>query len=342
MSVEVLGISVLWLFLFGYVIVASIDFGAGFFNAFTIITRKNHIVNGVIQRYLSPVWEITNVFLIFFFVGMIGFFPKTAYYFGTVLLIPISISIILLVLRGSYYAFGTYGSKGHIGYTLMYGVTGVLIPASLSTALIVSQGGFIIDTSSGGITLDAWALFTSPFAWSIVVLSLVSVLFISSSFLAYYSSVAEDREALSLFRKYTWFWSIPAMGTAVGIIIEMRWHNISHYEGLLSLWWVFLLSAICFFFSLWMLKKSRYGWSFIMIVLQFAFAFYGYGVSRYPYLLYPNLTIYDGFTNQTMAYALVVVFILGLFLLIPSLYLVFKLFIMNKPYIKKGGDSDHA
>lgn len=30
MSLEVLGISVLWLFLFGYVIVASIDFGAGF------------------------------------------------------------------------------------------------------------------------------------------------------------------------------------------------------------------------------------------------------------------------------------------------------------------------
>ncbi len=339
MSVEVLGISVLWLFLFGYVIIASIDFGAGFFNAFTIVTRKNHIVNSVIQRYLSPVWEITNVFLIFFFVGMIGFFPKTAYYYGTVLLIPISISIILLVLRGSYYAFGTYGSKGkvHIGYTLMYGVTGILIPASLSTAFIVSQGGFIIETASGGILLDYWALFTSPFAWSIVVLSLVSVLFISSSFLAYYSSVAEDNKALALFRRYTLFWSFPAILTAMGIIIEMRWHNESHFEGILSLWWVFALSTVCFLLSLGLLIKRRYGWSFIFIVLQFAFAFYAYGLSRYPYLLYPYLTIHDGFTNKTMAYSLVVVFILGLLLLIPSLYLVFKLFIMNKPYIKKGG-----
>ncbi len=31
MTLEILGISVLWLFLLGYVIVASIDFGAGFF-----------------------------------------------------------------------------------------------------------------------------------------------------------------------------------------------------------------------------------------------------------------------------------------------------------------------
>ncbi|WP_078551799.1 cytochrome d ubiquinol oxidase subunit II [Bacillus alkalicellulosilyticus] len=336
MNVEILGISVLWLFLFGYVIVASIDFGAGFFNASTIVTRKHHIVNTVIQRYLSPVWEITNVFLVFFFVGMIGFFPSTAYYFGTVLLIPISISIILLALRGSYYAFGTYGTKGHVGYTLMYGVTGVLIPASLSTALIVSQGGFIRETATGGIELDYVALFTSPFAWSIVVLSLTSVLFISASFLAYYSSVAEDKGALKLFRKYTWIWSFPTILTALGIIIEMRWHNVVHYEGLLSLWWLFALSFVCFIVSLMLLKKASYGWSFIFVVLQFAIAFYAYGVSRYPYILYPHLTIYDGFTNQTMAYALVTVFILGLLLLIPSLYLVFKLFIMNKPYIQKG------
>ncbi|MFC0469219.1 cytochrome d ubiquinol oxidase subunit II [Halalkalibacter kiskunsagensis] len=336
MTIEFLGISVLWLFLFGYVIVASIDFGAGFFNASTIVTGKHHIVNSVIQRYLSPVWEITNVFLVFFFVGMIGFFPSTAYYFGTVLLIPISISIILLALRGSYYAFGTYGTKGHVGYTLMYGVTGVLIPASLSTALIVSQGGFIRETATGSIELDYVALFTSPFAWSIVLLSLVSVLFISASFLAYYSSVAKDMKALKLFRRYTWIWSFPTIVTALGIIIEMKWHNPSHYDGLLSLWWVFALSFLCFLISLWLLKKGQYGKSFIFVVLQFALAFYSYGISRYPYLLYPHLTIYDGFTNETMAYALITVFVLGLLLLIPSLYLVFKLFIMNKPYIQKG------
>ena len=35
MTLELLGITVLWIFLFGYIIVASIDFGAGFFNAYS-------------------------------------------------------------------------------------------------------------------------------------------------------------------------------------------------------------------------------------------------------------------------------------------------------------------
>ena len=76
MNFEILGISVLWIFLFGYVIVASIDFGAGFFNAYSLITGKNHILSKVIKRYLSPVWEITNVFLVFFFVGQHGYLDK--------------------------------------------------------------------------------------------------------------------------------------------------------------------------------------------------------------------------------------------------------------------------
>lgn len=101
MSLEILGIFVLWIFLFGYVIVASIDFGAGFFNAYSLLTGKNNILSKIIKRYLSPVWEITNVFLVFFFVGIVGFFPQTAYYYGTILLVPVSIALILLAIRGA-------------------------------------------------------------------------------------------------------------------------------------------------------------------------------------------------------------------------------------------------
>ena len=104
MTLEIIGVSVLWLFLFLYVIVASIDFGAGFFNAYSAFTNKQHILTNIIQRYLSPVWEVTNVFFVFFFVGIIGFFPQTAFYYGTTLLVPASLALILLAIRGSYYA----------------------------------------------------------------------------------------------------------------------------------------------------------------------------------------------------------------------------------------------
>src|SRR5690606_25820108 len=179
MNIEILGITVLWIFLFGYILIGAIDFGAGFFNAYSLFTGRQRILTNVIQRYLSPVWEVTNVFLVFFFVGIIGFFPKTAFYYGTTLLVPVSFGIILLAIRGSYYAFETYGARRHKGYSFMYGLAGLLIPASLSIVLTISEGGFI-EMVDGLPVLDYWELFTSPLTWSIVVLSLSATLYISA------------------------------------------------------------------------------------------------------------------------------------------------------------------
>ena len=145
MSYEIIGISVLWLFLYGYLIVASIDFGAGFFAYFAKVTKRDHIINKIISRYLSPVWEVTNVFLVFFFVGIVGFFPSSAYYYGSALLVPASFAIILIAIRGSFYAFENYGSKQSNVYMFLYGATGLFIPASLSVALTISEGGFITE-----------------------------------------------------------------------------------------------------------------------------------------------------------------------------------------------------
>lgn len=338
MTLEILGISVLWLFLFGYILVGAIDFGAGFFNAYSLLTGRQRILTNIIQRYLSPVWEVTNVFLVFFFVGIIGFFPKTAFYYGTTLLVPVSIGIILLAIRGSYYAFETYGARGHKGYSFMYGVAGLLIPASLSIVLTISEGGFVTMVD-GQPVLDYWVLFTSPLTWAIVVLSIVATLYISAVFLTWYANKARDVEATNLLRKYALIWSLPTMITAGGIIVELRNHNPEHYSNIQTFWPMFLVSFIMFIGTVWLIwKRQNYGLAFFLLVGQFVFAFFGYGASHYPYLLYPYLTIYDSFTNPAMAISLIVVFILGLGLLIPSLYLLMRLFLFDKDYVRGKGD----
>ncbi|WP_066191567.1 MULTISPECIES: cytochrome d ubiquinol oxidase subunit II [Gracilibacillus] len=335
MTLEILGISVLWLFLFGYIIVGSIDYGAGFFNAYSIVTGKQHVVSKIIQRYLSPVWEVTNVFFVFFFVGIIGFFPETAFYYGTILLIPGSLALVLLAIRGSYYAFESYGKKGHKGYAIMYGLSGLLIPASLSIVLTISEGGFVSITN-GEPSLSYRDLFFSPLTWSIVVLSLIAVLYISAVFLTWYADQTGDQGATALMRKYALGWAVPLIIAAGGIIFELRAHNYEHYQSILDLWWMFAISFILWGLTIWLIWQRRnYGTAFWLLVGQFAFAFFGYGISHYPYLLYPHFSIYEGFTNQAMAISLVVVFILGMALLIPSLYLLLRLFLFDENY-KKG------
>ncbi|MCY9547111.1 cytochrome d ubiquinol oxidase subunit II [Lysinibacillus xylanilyticus] len=341
MTLEILGISVLWIFLFGYVIVASIDFGAGFFNAYSLLIGKNQILTNIIKRYLSPVWEVTNVFLVFFFVGIVGFFPQTAFYYGTILLVPVSISLVLLAIRGSYYAFESYGARGHIGYTLTYGVAGLLIPASLSVVFAIAAGGYV-DIVDGQPVLNYWTLYTSPFAWSIVVLSIAAVLYISAVFLTWYAHKAKDKEATNLMRRYALAWAAPLMVSALGIMYEMKFINPKSYDNMVNLWWVFAISAVLFIITvalIWM--RKNYGLAVGLLIAQFAVAFFAYGIAQYPYLLYPYLTIYDSFTSTQMAIALVIAFILGLCLLIPSLFLLLKLFLFNKNYVT-GKEDNHA
>ncbi|ENH95781.1 cytochrome d ubiquinol oxidase subunit II [Gracilibacillus halophilus YIM-C55.5] len=334
MPYDVIGISVLWLFLFGYLIIASIDFGAGFFNAYSLFTNKYHMISHIVHRYLSPVWEVTNVFLVFFFVGIVGFFPQTAYYYGTVMLVPVSISLLLLAIRGAYYAFTTYGKLKKNIWTYIYGVTGLFIPASLTIAFTVSEGGFI-DETRNGVSLRYWELFTSPLTWSIVLLSLTSVLYISAVFLTWYAVKAKDYQAASLLRKYALTWALPTIITASGIIVELRGHNPTHFNQMLHLWWLFALSVLFFCITVYLLwRKKHEGVAVVFLITQFFVAFFAYGLSHYPYLLYPYVTLQDSLTSHGMAVALIVAFIAGVCLLLPSLYLLFRLFLFDKDYVE--------
>lgn len=334
MSYDLIGISILWLFLYGYLIVASIDYGAGFFAFYARLTKQDPLINRLISRYLSPVWEITNVLFVFFYIGTIGFFPDTAYYYGSALLVPGSIAIVLLAVRGSFYAFENYGSKNNIVYLFLYGASGLLIPASLSVALALSEGGFIVKQERT-VSLDYWALLTNPLSWSIVGLAIASVLFISACFLAFYASRAEDRAALKLMRTYALFWSTPTIIIALTAFIYLGQHNERHYQNMMDLWWLLALSVAFFMMAMWLLYRGRrYGLAFVCVMLQFLCAFFAYGIGQYPYILDPYITIQGGVTSSSMGFALVVVFIGGMCLLIPSLILVFKLFLFDADYVK--------
>lgn len=338
MSYEIIGITVLWTFLFGYLIVASIDFGAGFFSYYSVITGQKNRVHHIIQRYLSPVWEVTNVFLIFFVVGLVGFFPISAYYYGTALLVPGSLATVLLGLRGAYYAYNTYGSSREDNkvYMAIYGATGLLIPAALSTVLAISEGGIIRE--EGGHVVLAWAsFFASPYTWSVIVLALVSVLYISAMFLTYYAKKAGDRVAFEVLRGYALLWSAPTIAASVLAFFQINRHNPEHFQNMLSMAWMFIASFLCFLLAVYFVwKRIRLGWSFLLVMLQFGFAWYGYGRSHLPYILYKQVSIYEGFTNETMAVALITAFIAGLFILIPSLVLLMRLFLFDAKYIRGG------
>ncbi|MFP5036025.1 cytochrome d ubiquinol oxidase subunit II [Staphylococcus pseudintermedius] len=336
MVYEVIGITVLWIFLFGYIIVASIDFGAGFFSLHAKLFGQSHEINDLIQRYLNPVWEVTNVFFVFFFVGIVGFFPDTAYYYGTVLLIPGSIALILLSIRGAFYAFENYGQDSKLSWLMLYAVSGLLIPASLSTALTISEGGYIIESSSGNVDLNWTELLLSPFGWAVVLLAIVSVLYISSGFLTFYAHRAKDTSAYQLMRKWFLMWGAPMIMMSLFVFLSLRIQNEAHFmSAVFDYGWLFIISFIAFAIAgVLMLLKKAHGIAFIFVIIQMGTAFFGYGLSKLPYILYPYVHIDDAVTNDSMALVLTIAFIGGLLLLLPSLFFILKLFVFDKDYVR--------
>ncbi|EGQ3389753.1 cytochrome d ubiquinol oxidase subunit II [Staphylococcus pseudintermedius] len=336
MVYEVIGITVLWIFLFGYIIVASIDFGAGFFSLHAKLFGQSHEINDLIQRYLNPVWEVTNVFFVFFFVGIVGFFPDTAYYYGTVLLIPGSIALILLSIRGAFYAFENYGQDSKLSWLMLYAVSGLLIPASLSTALTISEGGYITESSSGNVDLNWTELLLSPFGWAVVLLAIVSVLYISSGFLTFYAHRAKDTSAYQLMRKWFLMWGAPMIMMSLFVFLSLRIQNEAHFmSAVFDYGCLFIISFIAFAIAgvLTLLKKAH-GIAFIFVIIQMGTAFFGYGLSKLPYILYPYVHIDDAVTNDSMALVLTIAFIGGLLLLLPSLFFILKLFVFDKDYVR--------
>lgn len=291
MYLQLIGSSILWLIIFVYIVITSIDFGAGFYTYYGKWQRKERKLVTLISGYLSPLWEVANILLILFIVGMIILFPSMSYYYGTTFILPGGIAMFLVMLRSSYYAFENYGAKDSRIYMFIYGVTGLLIPAAFSTAFVISEGGFIIE-EGGELTFHKWELFTSGFSWSIVVFAIINVLFLSACFLTAYAKRAKDRESFEILRKFALFWSIPYLISGILIFINLKSRNEEHFEHLVDIWWLVVGSLVCFIIGVGCIYfRKHLKVSFVMILSQLFCYFVAYGISHLPFIVYPYVSI---------------------------------------------------
>lgn len=82
-----IAITILWGFVFIYAVMASMDFGAGFWSMI-YMNREQTKAPNIANKYLSPTWEVTNVFIVAIVVALFSLFPGATFVLGTVLLIP--------------------------------------------------------------------------------------------------------------------------------------------------------------------------------------------------------------------------------------------------------------
>jgi cytochrome bd ubiquinol oxidase subunit II len=341
---ELIAITMIWVFVFIYSVAASVDFGSGFWSMFYLNKDKETKATNIANRYLSPSWEVTNVFVVLIVVALVSFFPRATYTLGTVLLLPGSLILILLAIRSAFLVFSHSTVKQYRKtLTIISGITGLFVPALLILVLPITQGGFISNT--GGVErLLLGHLLTSASGWTYIVFAISSTLYLSSLLLADFSNVAEAAEAYKIYRRDALILGPISLVTAFLVVVAMTHDAYWIYADLLEHPYWMAASALCFLVGygafFWPHSRDdslvgRPRVAVVMTVIQYMLAGTAYGIAHMPYIVYPNVTIQSGFTDPNMFHALFVSYIVGFAILTPGFIFFWRMFMKDRRYLKQ-------
>jgi cytochrome bd ubiquinol oxidase subunit II len=336
-----IAITVLWGFVFIYAVMATMDFGAGFWSMFYINHEKTRATN-IANRYLSPTWEVTNTFIVALVIALVSLFPKATFMLGTILLIPGSMILLLLALRSAFLVFSNAIPEYKKPLTYISGITGIIIPGLLISVLPITHGHYV-DYTDGTATLNLAKLFTSPNEYAFIGFAITSSLFLSSLLLADYSKVSDEMEAYNVYLRDGRILGPISLLMAFLIMLTLKNEAAWLYNRMmdnLSL----LLVSLGFFLIVGIglytpnpFAKGVKGMPRLTVIAataQYLVASYVYGKAHLPYIIYPNVTIHSAFTDPNTFHAVFITYIVGFAILFPGFFYFWSLFMHDKHYLK--------
>ncbi|MFS0634992.1 cytochrome d ubiquinol oxidase subunit II [Mesobacillus foraminis] len=342
MTDALIAITVLWGFVFIYAVMATMDFGAGFWSMIYIDREKTKATN-IANRYLSPTWEVTNTFIVALVVAVYSLFPTAAYTLGTILLVPGSMILLLLALRSAFLVFSNVATEYKKPLTYISGITGIIIPGLLIAVLPITHGEFV-DYGNGLTQLNLGRLFTSPNVYTFIGFAFSSTLFLSSLLLADYSKTSEEMDAYRVYLRDAKIAGPISLLMAFCIMLtlkeEAHWIYDRMMEDLpllLTSLGFFLLGGAGLFLPNFFSKgvKGMPRLSVIAVTAQYLIASYVYGKAHLPYIVYPNVTIQSAFTDPNSFRAVFITYIVGFAILFPGFIYFWSLFMHDKKFLRQ-------
>ncbi|MFT8870934.1 MAG: cytochrome d ubiquinol oxidase subunit II [Sporolactobacillus sp.] len=284
----------LWTAIYGYMILASIDFGAGFY-LFWGLTKKKALFE-TMNEYLSPLSELINISYILFFAVVCGFFSDWMFMYQQALAIPGIVAIGLVLVKGTFFAISELAQPQTKWYTIGIagsGIVGMLIPLALCATLVVSEGGFL-QADLSHLPSFLGQLLGSFYFWTVMIIAIVSILYISAVFFVGFAHIC-GKEALSdRMRNFALFWSMPTVIASGLSFLGLERQNSEHFAQALNHYWMFLLSLVCLLAAVTLVfLKRALRLSFACVMMQYYFALMGYTQSHLPYVITPNVRIPD-------------------------------------------------
>jgi len=314
-----------------YVLLAGADFGGGVWDLFASGPRRRD-QRALIEEAIGPVWEANHVWLILALVLLFSCFPPAFAHLSIRLHIPLSLALIGIVLRGSAFAFRSYGGQRdevQRNWGLLFAIASVVTPLLLGMAVGAVAAGSVGDGGGGareGFYSVYVAPWLNPFALAVGVFALACFAYLA----AVYLTLESDDEALrNDFRRRGMVAGVAVMVTGVLALALSRGVAPSLQAGLLGAPWaspLHLLTAAAALGGLAALWLGKWRWARIAAAGEVSLILWGWALAQYPYLVPPGYTI-EGAAAPAITLELALAALgLGGLVLFPSLYYLFRVF----------------
>jgi cytochrome d ubiquinol oxidase subunit II len=320
-----------------YSLLGGADFGAGFWDLMCFGKRRES-QRELIAQAIHPVWEANHIWLILIVVLLFAGFSPVFSTFCLALAIPVYLMLLGIVLRGSSYVFRAYftgsvhtqlywGTVFSISSSLTPIILGIIIGAISGDPVIAHEG-----TSQNGF-LATW-LYPFPLAVGLLSLSLFG--YLSACYLTVEAKEAALKDD---------FRNRALISGAVSVVAAVVTYILAGVSaqgirlGLLNSPWARLtevgaaISAIVAFRALW---KRNFRVAQFAAAIQVTLILFGWGVSQYPYLIRPDLTISNSASPAPVISGLLIAIAVGALVLIPSLAALFRVFKADRKAISTG------
>lgn len=307
--------AVMALALFAYAVLGGADFGGGIWDLFASGARRDKQRRAIAQA-MGPVWEANHVWLIFVIVILFTAFPRVYATLSTTLYLPFHLVLLGIVLRGAAFVFRAYGhragmtvSRAEIGWGVVFGAASTITPLLLGMCL-------------GAVSQDSnWR---SPVALATGLLALALCAYLA----AVYLTVETRAELQNDFRNRALLAGTATVGLSVVTLPLLRSQAPHLWQGLFSprALPILLVGAAAALLAGYALQRRRYRLARAAAITQIVMLLAGWMAAQYPYIVYPDLTLYSAAAPPATLRFFIWTLPFGALVLGPSLYLLFHVF----------------
>ena len=314
-----------------YTVLAGADFGAGFWILFPGGGRTSPAATQDHARHaMGPVWEANHVWLIFVLVVCWTAYPVAFGSIMSTLSVPVFVAAIGIILRGASYALREQldTAPGRQIVERVFAFSSVLTPFALGTVVgAVASGRVPVGNARG----DAVASWLNPTSIFIGALALATSTYLAAVYLAADARRLGEWTLELDFRARALWAAVIAGALALSGLLIVRHDVRPLFDGLTTGSGLAMVcaSAVAGLVTLAFVWARCFGPARVSAALAVAAIVAGWAIAQQPRLL-AGLTIDEAAAGSTTLIAVVISVALGATVLVPSLILLFSLFLRGR------------